>query len=265
MILLYEEQPQVKKEIRSVDLHLTNLELHSRLQRVHENFIQRLEVLIDQPSLEGLQKEVANLCLCFDRYLSEVTHCQVSLVQLILLVLLLLVFLHKLVNEHADQVCVDHCIDHVDAEHHYKLIGASSIDLHQGKGNSRVVPRCEPLVEQNIIFSLPFLLTFCVGPVFLVHFYIDCAKINCRDPALVGFETEPHDASDDMGVDKDKEGVVHNLHEGLVFDRDRQFANFLQDFLETLHFQKRHYVCEQKVKRIRVHACCFSDLIERES
>ena len=98
-----------------------------------------------------------------------------------------------------------------------------------------------------------------------MHFDIDCAKINCRDPALVGFETEPHDASDDMGVDKDKEGVVHNLHEGLVFDRDRQFANFLQDFLETLHFQKRHYVCEQKVNRIRVHTCSFSDLIERES
>ena len=119
MILLYEEQPQVKKEIRSVDLHLTNLELHSLLQRIHENFIQRLEVLIDQLSLERLKKEGANLCLCFDRYLLEVTHRQISIVQLILLILLLLVFLHELVNKYADQVSVDHCIDYVDAEHHY--------------------------------------------------------------------------------------------------------------------------------------------------
>ena len=98
-----------------------------------------------------------------------------------------------------------------------------------------------------------------------MHFYINCAEINCRDPALVGFEAEPHDASDDMSVDKDEEGVVHNLHEGLVFNRDRQFANFLQDFFETLHFQKRHNVCEQKVERIWVQTCSFSDLIERKS
>lgn len=54
-----------------------------------------------------------------------------------------------------------------------------------------------------------------------MHFDIDRTEINRRDPALVGFETEPHDASDDMSVDKDKEGVVHDLHEGLIFDRNR--------------------------------------------
>ena len=101
------------------------------------------------------------------------------------------------------------------------MIGASSIDLYQGKGNSRIVPRCEPLVEQYIIFSLPFFYTFFGFPEILVHFDIDRTEINRRDPALVGFETEPHDASDDMSVDKDKEGVVHDLHEGLIFDRNR--------------------------------------------
>jgi len=75
------------------------------------------------------------------------------------------------------------------------------------------------------------------------------AKVDSRYPLLVSFETEPHDTTNDVSVDKDEERVVHDLHESLVFNSDGHVANLLKNLPQTKYFQQLHYICEQEVIR----------------
>ena len=108
--------------------------------------------------------------------------------------------------------------------------------FYESERNRRVVPRGEPLVEENVVLTERHFLALAVQPVIEMSFDVDSAEVNCRDPVLIRAQTEPHDAPNDVRVDEDQERVIHDLHQGLILDIDRQVSDLLQDFLEALHF-----------------------------
>ena len=71
-----------------------------------------------------------------------------------------------------------------------------------------------------------------------MNFGVNGSEIDGWDPALVGLEREPHDATDDVRVHEDQEGIVQHLHHGLVFNGNRHIPNLLEDLLQTQRLQQ---------------------------
>ena len=56
---------------------------------------------------------------------------------------------------------------------------------------------------------------------------VDTTKVHCWDPALISFEGQPHNAADNVCVDKDEERIIDNLHHGFLLDVDGHVSDLL--------------------------------------
>ena len=121
--VLHHEDAELEDDSRVSNDPLCNLEFHALLQRVLQAIHNFDKFLLEHLHLETLQEENAHFVLQSHRDDSKVRHSLVRVVQLILLLLLLRILLLELVNENTDQVRVNHCVDHVDAEHEGHLGG----------------------------------------------------------------------------------------------------------------------------------------------
>ena len=73
---------------------------------------------------------------------------------------------------------------------------------------------------------------------------VDTSKVNSGDPAFISFEGQPHNAADNVSVDKDEEGIIHDLHHSFLLHVDGHVSDLLENLLQSQHFQKRHNISE---------------------
>ena len=129
----YHEKANVEEVGRLADNFFANLKLQALLLRCLQLFMKIFKLLLQLLHLVGLQEEGANLLLKRLGQNFELAHCHVRIVEFSLFFRLLFVLECELVDEDTDEIRVDHCIDHVDAEHHYNLICRACVDFNESK------------------------------------------------------------------------------------------------------------------------------------
>lgn len=101
--------------------------------------------------MERLQEKVSHFIFEVVWDDSQLRHSGIGVIELILLLNLLCIFDRELFDENTDKIGVDHGVGDINAEHHYNLALLPGINFDQSERNRRVIPSCEPLVEQNVV------------------------------------------------------------------------------------------------------------------
>ena len=83
--------------------------------------------------MKGLQEKGTHLQFERLRQNFQLTHRQVAVIKLLLLLLLLFILDGELVDEDSDKISVNHGVHDVNAEHHGNLVLRSRVNFYQSE------------------------------------------------------------------------------------------------------------------------------------